>query len=83
MNRLFHLLYIEIHNNIHGAYIFCEIMIYLSRRISLGPHTIVISYDPDSTIPGALYGQSHTCYILSLMRMNLKFTVLTNMALAI
>ena len=41
---------------------FCEIRIYFSLRISLGPHTLVISYDPDPTIPGALYGQSHTCF---------------------
>ena len=29
MNRLFHLLYIEIHSNDHGAYIFSEIQIYI------------------------------------------------------
>ena len=58
MNRLFHLHYMKIH------IFFFEIKIYLSGRVSLGPHTIVISYDTDSTTPGALYGQSHTCFII-------------------
>ena len=62
INRLFQLLYIEKGNNSHGAFIFCEIKTYFSRLISLGPYTIVTSYDPDPTIPGALYGQSHTCF---------------------
>ena len=37
--------------------------IYFRRHISLGPHTIVISYDPDPIIPGALYGQSPTYFL--------------------
>ena len=40
-----------------------QIATLMNGRISfLGPHTIVISYDLDPTIPGALYGQSHTCF---------------------
>ena len=49
--------------NRHGVYLlFCEIRLYFSRIISLGPPTIVISYNSEPTIPGALYGQCHTCF---------------------
>ena len=58
IKRLFHLLYIEKGNNSHGAFIFCEIRTYFSRLISLGPYTIVTSYDPDPTIPGALTAEA-------------------------
>ena len=34
------------------------------RLISLEQNLIVISHDPDLTIPGALYGPSHTCFNL-------------------
>ena len=61
MNRLIHLRYIKIQINGNGVYIFCQIRIYFSWLISLGPHTIVIAYNPESTIPGASYGQCHTC----------------------
>ena len=70
MNRLFHLVYIEKGNNIHGAFIFGEIRTYFSRLISLGPYTIVTSYDPDPTIPGTLHGQSHTLLMASLSWIN-------------
>ena len=62
MNRLIHLRYIKIQINGNGVYIFCQIRIYFSWLISLGPHTIVIAYNPESTIPGASYGQCHTCF---------------------
>ena len=52
INRLFQLLYKEKGNNSHGAFC-CEIKTYFSRLISLEPYTIVSSYDPDPTIPGA------------------------------
>ena len=32
--------------------------------IFLGPHTIVISYNPEPTIPGASFGQCHTFFPL-------------------
>ena len=65
MNRLIHLRYIKIQINGNGVYIFCQIRIYFSWLISLGPHTIVIAYNPESTIPGASYGQCHTCFFTS------------------
>ena len=34
--------------------------------MSLGLHTLVISYDTDPTIHGALYCQSHTCFNITL-----------------
>ena len=33
-----------------GDFIFCEFKTYFSRLISLGPYTILTSYDPDPTI---------------------------------
>ena len=66
MNRLIHLRYIKIQINGNGVYIFCQIRIYFSWLISLGPHTIVTAYNPESTIPGASYGQCHTCFQMKL-----------------
>ena len=68
MNRLIHLRYIKIQINGNGVYIFCQIRIYFSWLISLGPHTIVIAYNPESTIPGASYGQCHTCFLKASLR---------------
>ena len=41
------------------------IFLYKIRRLlqDLGPHTIVISYKPEPTIPGASYGPDHTCFL--------------------
>ena len=45
----------------------CEFRTYFSRLISLGPHTIVIAYDPESTMPGASYGQCYTCFCICIV----------------
>ena len=63
INRLINLLYIEIHMNTHVVYIFF-VKLYFSRLIFLGPHIIVISYNPEPTIPGASYDHCHTCLLL-------------------
>ena len=55
-------IYIEIYTNSYGACIIPKVRIYFSRLVSLEPHSIIISYDPDLTIPGDLYGQSHAWY---------------------
>ena len=55
-------IYIEIYTNGYGACIIPKVRKYFSRLVSLEPHSIVISYDPDLTIPGALYAQSHACF---------------------
>ena len=39
----------------------CKNEMYVSWLIYLGPHAVVIEYDPDSTIHRALHGRSHTC----------------------
>ena len=57
--------FIENYDNSDGAYIICKFRIHFSRLVSLEPHSILISYDPDPTIPGALYGQSHACFFYS------------------
>ena len=55
-----------------GSIFFCKIKIYFSRLISLEPHWIVISYDPDPTIPGALFGESHTFW--QILKLKVKYT---------
>ena len=45
----------------HGVYIICYIRTLFQ---DLGPHTIVILYNPEPTIPGASYGPSHTCSLI-------------------
>ena len=60
MNRLFHLPKSKF-------IITAMVLIYLKFEcIFQETHTIVISYDYDPPIPGALYGQSHTCFLLNL-----------------
>ena len=39
----------------------CKNEMYVSWLIYLGPQTVVIEYDPESTIQRALHGHSHTC----------------------
>ena len=72
MHRLILILYIEIQDNIHGINIFYENRIYFWRLVSLGPHTIVISYNPEPTIPEASYGQSHNSYDLTMTIFQMK-----------
>ena len=59
LSRLIQLLYIEIYIDSHG--VSCEIRTYFLRLISLGAHTIFLSYNPEPTIPGVSYAQYHTC----------------------
>ena len=45
-----------------------ELVCYIRTLFQdLGPHTIVILYNPEPTIPGASYGPSHTCYFQNAM----------------